>query len=354
MDPSDEAQGKSEDASQSTDDPKPPRRWVHWLRIAVVTACWLYLAMVLTFWLVMYFGTDRWWVATALMFGPRWVLATPLLLLIPAALAFHWRSLAILGIAAVIVLLPVMGFRIPWRPAFQQNAAELRLRLVTCNIHRYWLSGTGLRDLITTTQADVVALQEWTSRHESAAFGDAQWHTLRDDELFLASRYPIRKFKDLVLTQKDSGIAVCYELQTPTEPVYLINLHLMSPHPALESLIERDPAAPARIEQNSSRRREESRLISEFAAKLPGPVLLAGDFNTPTDSTIYRECWSQFGNAFCTAGTGFGFTYYTRLMRTRIDHILTGPGWQCRRSWVGPAIGSPHRPVIAELHHTPP
>jgi vancomycin resistance protein VanJ len=33
----------------------------------------------------------------------------------------------------------------------------------------------------------------------------------------------------------------------------------------------------------------------------------------------------------------------------RIDHILAGPGWYCARCWVGPDVGSPHRPVLADL-----
>jgi endonuclease/exonuclease/phosphatase (EEP) superfamily protein YafD len=40
----------------------------------------------------------------------------------------------------------------------------------------------------------------------------------------------------------------------------------------------------------------------------------------------------------------------TRKTGVRIDHILAGHGWRCRRCWVGPNIGSAHRPVIADLY----
>jgi vancomycin resistance protein VanJ len=33
----------------------------------------------------------------------------------------------------------------------------------------------------------------------------------------------------------------------------------------------------------------------------------------------------------------------------RIDHVLAGPGWHCDRCRVGPHVGSPHRPVLADL-----
>ncbi|MGE5610219.1 MAG: endonuclease/exonuclease/phosphatase family protein [Bacillota bacterium] len=329
--------------------PKPARRWIDWLGMAVVISCWSYVAMGVAFWLLMWVAADRWWVATALMFGPRWVLLVPLAVLIPAVLAIRWQSMWVLGLGMVIVLGPVMGFRVPWRRVLLNDGGGLRVRMLTCNIHRHWLKGPELGRLIDGSKVDVVALQEWSSRHEGTAFAEGKWYTLRDAELFLASRYPIRKVKELIVEEKEAGIAVCYEVQTPRGPVYVVNLHLVSPHPALESLVERDQSAIAQVRANMAKRREESRIISAFAAEVKGPILLAGDFNMPTDSTTFQRYWSGFTDAFCEAGTGFGFTYYSRLMRTRIDHILGGSGWQCRRSWVGPAVGSPHRPVIAEM-----
>jgi endonuclease/exonuclease/phosphatase (EEP) superfamily protein YafD len=77
-------------------------------------------------------------------------------------------------------------------------------------------------------------------------------------------------------------------------------------------------------------------------------MLLAGDFNTPSDSVIYREYWSPFHNAYSDAGFGWGYTYFSRRAAVRIDHQLAGSGWRCRKCWVGADVGSPHRPVIAD------
>ena len=38
-----------------------------------------------------------------------------------------------------------------------------------------------------------------------------------------------------------------------------------------------------------------------------------------------------------------------RKTTVRIDHVLAGKGWNCVRCWVGPNVGSPHRPVLADL-----
>ena len=53
------------------------------------------------------------------------------------------------------------------------------------------------------------------------------------------------------------------------------------------------------------------------------PVIVAGDFNLPVESTIFRRHWGEFTDAFEAAGSGFGWTRQEgALLRIRIDHIL--------------------------------
>ncbi len=62
-------------------------------------------------------------------------------------------------------------------------------------------------------------------------------------------------------------------------------------------------------------------------------------------------------DAFRAAGQGFGFTWPATLHDAylsppplaRIDYIFHTPHFYPRRAWVGPAIGSDHLPVLAEL-----
>jgi endonuclease/exonuclease/phosphatase (EEP) superfamily protein YafD len=81
-------------------------------------------------------------------------------------------------------------------------------------------------------------------------------------------------------------------------------------------------------------------------------VIVLGDFNMPPDSAIYRQFWSDFSNAISSAGFGFGSTHFTHRTAVRIDHVLAGPGWRFRRAWVGPFVGSAHRPVVADVDVT--
>ena len=95
----------------------------------------------------------------------------------------------------------------------------------------------------------------------------------------------------------------------------------------------------------------------EYVSTLKAPVILAGDFNMPTQSSIYRHHWSAMCNAFSMAGLGLGYTEWPTIRSwqfgIRIDHIVTGCSWRPVRCWVGPDLGSDHRPLLANLSATP-
>lgn len=294
---------------------------------------------------------DRWWPATMISFGPRWVFALPLAVLLPAALAVRRRLAWACLLAGGVVLFAVIGFRLPWQRIRAGTGGEsrARIRLMTCNIHRHAADPAALAAVVAEANPDVVAIQEWTSRDESVFAWSGPWHTRRDGELFLASRYPIVRADDLVGGRwGPAGAAVCCQLQTPGGIVPVISLHLASPHNAFDAVLHRDPSGPAAVAENSGVRRQQSQTIGRYARDAGPAVLVAGDFNTPDDSPIFRESWGDFADAFLAAGFGVGSTYHARLTAVRIDHALAGPGWRCRRCWVGPDVKSPHRPVVAE------
>jgi endonuclease/exonuclease/phosphatase (EEP) superfamily protein YafD len=105
------------------------------------------------------------------------------------------------------------------------------------------------------------------------------------------------------------------------------------------------------------RRWQDSEELSQWLQQYDGPQILAGDLNLPPDSAIYRKFWAGYGNAFSSAGLGFGYTEWPRVgvlrFGIRIDHILSGPNWRPCRCWVGPGVGSDHLPLIADLVWAP-
>lgn len=343
------------------------------LAALVGVACWGYPVVVVAAWGVMYFAADAWWPATLLAFAPRWAWALPLAVLVPLAAWATFprrRHLRPLAAGGIVCLVGLMGFRLSPTSGEAGEGGSHRLRVMTLNAHRVRLDGAALQELLARERPQVVLFQDWSDRVSTVFHrrepgaggpggGGGDWHVRRDGEFFVASRYPILAVEDLALPaavapspgtagDQHPGGAVCYTLETPLGPVRVINVHLASPHAALDVLAEKGVAGgAAALEANSDRRRRESAAVAACVARDGTPVLVGGDFNTPVESTVFRSAWEGLSDGFSEAGTGLGYTFVTKRVQVRIDHLLGGPGWRCRRCVVGPPLGSPHRPVIA-------
>ena len=146
-------------------------------------------------------------------------------------------------------------------------------------------------------------------------------------------------------------------VQTPEREIDFCSVHLLSPREGIEAVLDRQtvlrpsegPTLAAEIEQRS----QESEDAARWVGRLSQSLIVAGDFNMPTDSCIYRRDWAGYRNAFSDAGLGFGYTEWPRVRGfswgVRIDHVLTGSDWRCRSCWVGPDVGSDHLPLLADL-----
>src|SRR5262249_49345763 len=162
--------------------------------------------------------------------------------------------------------------------------------------------------------------------------------------------YPIRQ-ASVVGTDSMSnrGLVMRYELATPAGRVTLFSLHLATPREGILEAIHRGGTGAAGLRASTALRWLQSESLAREAEASPYPVLLAGDFNTPPESALFRRVWSDYTDAFSAAGWGWGYTFFSRWAAVRVDHILSGPGWHCARCWVGPDVGSPHRPLLADL-----
>lgn len=325
-----------------------------WLSRCILAAAWIYLSLAIATWLLLYGLADRWWLATALLYGPRWVCAVPLVALIPAALLCR-RAFLPVAMTLLVVIGPLLGFCVPWRTWLPNRAQKQpKIRVLSCNVHYANLHPAALFDLIVATGPDIVALQEWTPRHDDPAtkLGPG-WYVHIDPDTCLLSRFPIEAVEHLSRDELGGkGAAVHYRLRTAGEVLHFFNLHPISPRDGLEAVVDDPLAAAHDVEQNLDVRWREGAAASRWAGQVQGRVLLAGDFNLPCESAIYRQYWSRYTDAFSVAGLGLGYTWFSHWHGVRIDHILAGAGWRCRRCWVGPDIGSDHRPLIADLEWT--
>lgn len=341
---------RSQPAAASRQRPRFLTRATFWI-------CNVYLLSLVAIMLLIWQWGDVWWPATVLLFSPRWVIALPMLALLPLAMVCNRKSLITLTASTAMLIWPIMGLRLS-RDQSADNRAPF-LRVMTCNIHRHQLNADEFKSLVDQLRPDVIALQDWSSVHEAELFGGSTWRCRRDGELFLATRYPIIKVSSISLEEPPApswkirpGQAMYYHLQTPLGPVSLINLHLASPHEGLQALREFESDAADQIQFNSHEREMESASILKFVDGLRGPLVILGDFNTPSESAVYSENWDGLLDAFDARGFGFGITHVSTASSVRIDHILLGSGWDVRQCWLGQAAGSPHRPLVADLQLT--
>lgn len=321
----------------------PAARWT-------AALSWGYLFATVLAAVVLWGLGDRWWPATVLLFGPRWVLLLPLVVLVPAALIVRPRLLVSLLLAAGVVLAPIMGFRAGWRSWL--GGEDPDLRVVTFNAQGE--GGTALPFLLAEWSPDLVAFQE--CGHEVADVLPSipgRFHHVQGG-LCLLSRFPIRGTERLeewdTGTLGGSGTLIRYTLETPRGPLRFVNVHLETPRKGLEPLWYGRGAE--RLGANTLLREVASGRAARWVAETPGPLVIAGDFNTPVESTLFQRDWGRWESAFEKAGTGFGGTRVLRWFRVRIDHVLPGEGWRAQRAWVGPDLGSDHLPLVADLRWT--
>ncbi|HET6246865.1 MAG TPA: endonuclease/exonuclease/phosphatase family protein [Tepidisphaeraceae bacterium] len=331
---------------RKTDRPQPPSPRSR-ASAAVARMSWAYFFVLLAIWIFLRTLGDRWWLGTIMLFGPVWVTALPLAVLVPGALIFHRKSLPILLAAGGVAVFLLMGFCLPWRAALQRRGIVKPLRVLTCNVH----GKSVLNKLIAANDPDIVLLQEWPGTREKPVLGVGPWQVREDGELLIASRYPIVKSQVFTETTWSDwgGSAARYDIAAPGGIVHVFNIHLASPHRPFDALMAGKPAAAQRLDEYLQIRTAQSQLMSQLATEAGGDVILAGDFNTPCEGRVYHRYWSDFSDAYTAAGFGLGHTYFAHGASVRIDHVLMGSKWQCRECTVGPYVGSPHRPVVADL-----
>ncbi len=297
---------------------------------------------------------DLFWPSTLLLLGPRWVLAVPWPILALAALFRDRRLLLVLAPLGLVLLVPILGFCAPlrWPPFPEPDVRDLRV--MSYNIGGGRFDRAAFQDVLEEALPDVVALQE-CSGEDIDVEGLPGWVTATQrGGSCLLSRLPLgdvaaRPIED-IWQMGGNGVIVRHALETPAGTVYLINVHLETPRQGLEELRSGLHRGVRLLQAKNAQREIEARLARRWVDESPSPArIVTGDFNMTVESAVFREYWSGYEDAFSVAGFGFGFSKHTRLIRTRIDHILAGPGWLVVRTWMGPSLGHDHRPVLAVL-----
>ena len=326
--------------------------WTH--RLAWAASLLFLAGIVAAVVMVQHYG-DRWWPGTLLLFGPRWLLAVPLLVLVPVAVRLDRALLAPLVLAGLLVPGPLLGWQTGWRVLLVRPDPEEDLVVVTFNAE----GGGRLRShpevFLHDWRADIAVFQECRGAlREQLGELTATWHVHASSGLCLASRYPVLEVEEMdreALAFADgAGWVFTYRIDVGGREVRVTNVHLETPRAGLQDLqVRRVRTGLIRLRERTHVREVEFRQARRWVDAQGGPHLVAGDFNSPPESRLLREYWGSWQNAFSRVGRGVGASRAEGIIRARIDHVLADGNWTVVRARVADDLGSDHLPVVVRL-----
>jgi endonuclease/exonuclease/phosphatase (EEP) superfamily protein YafD len=301
-------------------------------------------------------GPERWWFGSLNLYLPQWIWAIPAILLVPAYLITAPRWSFVPAAMLLIVLGPLMGFCWPWPGGQPSSGPGIRLRLLTYNVKWAGMNVDAIADEIQQDHPDIVMMQDAAG----ALDGKLRpcftgWYVLSVDQYIVASRYPILapEIRWITVGTEWHRVLRCTALMGDRK-VTLYDCHLLTPRWGLGALRHPRSAGVAALNANVEERLEQAGALADHVRRETGPIILAGDLNSPVQSLACRRLFAVgLRDAFSQAGRGYGYTYgqTTRIGRpyVRIDHIMVNQGWSVLSCRAGNSVGSAHCPVVADL-----
>lgn len=193
------------------------------------------------------------------------------------------------------------------------------------------------------------------------------WNVRSYGQYIIASRLPLGELQvQRISFPGEEHAWVRTRLLIGGTAVALYNVHFQTPRWGLNALrVVRKkpwylPKAVQQLEDNVAARFTQVRTLRDYIRKEQGPVIIAGDLNSPDASKVCATLRDAgFHDAFAEGGKGYGYTYGHFLLKhrlpaidiswMRIDHIMVNSQFQSRHCWIGTGEASDHRPVIADL-----
>ena len=299
------------------------------------------------------FIAERHWLTTLFTYAPQQLFTVPTILLLVISIVLkRKRELLINSALFVFCLFVFLGFNIPFHPFMKSGGT--RVHVMTYNIHHALGGVDNVVEVIKQQSPDIVCLQEANSiGGQSEPIQKIvkllpEWRIAYYAQMVILSRYPIRKvnvyepliengrvFLKTIISVKGKDLSViCLHLNTAAKP---------------ESLNRHGSTIGKYLQGSTSIRSIQISELKSIAGKISGPLIIAGDFNTPSRGKLYRRMSRQFKDSFHAAGWGFGYTFNTNIPVMRIDYIFVNDKVCVRKCYVPHAMASDHRPVVAEI-----
>lgn len=325
-----------------------------------------YLAILVVVTVLNWSGAERWWLGALNLYLPQamWLIPGILLTCFSLMCARRWILLPLLCLLWVAG--PIMGFCWP-RHSPSDLPSGVTIRVMTCNAKYGKQDIAPLINEILVYAPHVVLLQD-ADRALNGPLGDVfrEWNVRSFGQYVIASKFPLSEVQFRTLSVSENHPCLRCELSIGDVVVTVYNVHLKTPRQGLNAFreVKRRPSylslAVQRFVNNVEVRLVQARTLSDYIRKEQGPIIVAGDLNSP-DASMACAMLRNAGlhDAFAESGKGYGYTYghlllqhripWFRVPWMRIDHIMASSHFQSRCCWAGTAKASEHRPVIADL-----
>lgn len=333
---------------------RPVRRGTSPARLCCFSAYFTLLAAIV---MANQAGPEQWWPFALNLYLPQGIWIVPGALM--ALNDVKRRPLSALCAAGAILFVagPLMGFC--WSHSHPlKSSLSARVRVMTYNIK--W----GRRDIsviagqIEQSHPDLILMQDANGGQELTAalrFILSGWHWIADGQYVVASRWPITDLGERSL-DFPGGHFTYLRCRTKLagRTITLYDVHLFTPRGGLQALRSDWRDGIPRFQSNVAGRLHQAALVAAGSKSEAGPLIVAGDLNSPVQSLSCRIlARSGLTDAFSASGRGYGYTYGGFPTKNsaflRIDHIYTSRQWIPLQCWTGASEGSEHRPVIADL-----
>jgi endonuclease/exonuclease/phosphatase (EEP) superfamily protein YafD len=159
--------------------------------------------------------------------------------------------------------------------------------------------------------------------------GPARRGSVRPSRYVFASRFPIRPVEVFAEHLDATGVVA----ETPLGPVTVVGVHLTRPWPY----------------QFQWGQILQARGLARWRQALPGPMILAGDFNSVSSARIGRQIKAETGMIPAPGWPGTWHSALPSAAAMTIDQVYRSPDLALIGRDLGRRNGSDHRPVVTRF-----
>lgn len=298
-------------------------------------------------WILIRVAGEDWWVGAALVYAPniQWI-AVPLVGVVVALIVRNGGLVALNVAAAAFAVFAVADFQVNTSRPLPEDRPVVRV--ATWNVYGWTEERDLVQERIMSWDCDIVCLQEAARSIFRDLLPGYESASAADLRIYVRGRILSRDSPRDPITHK-RRMMVCEVETEDGARITVATVHI--PRAEERGGVPRE--AEPLIDYIRGGVDLRGRMFAQLLGMLPdsGPVIVAGDMNTPPASQYYRQTAARLTDSFAAVGRGFGHTFVWRrkLPMLRIDYVWVGGGIEPLRIDLKDPHPSDHRPVVTDL-----